>query len=283
MARMSGNAEQNSTEQSGNPSGAEALEVTSGNASKEGAQAVNGNGKKDSTSELPMLDLEEIVRFVSSIHEKGLETSKMPDVAAGCGYKHASSTPFYRRLSAARLFGLLATSGAELTVRARDYMKPTKEGADRQALRDAVMNVPYYSDVVQKHLGKRLNCSLISNEIERAFNLTESCARSCSKVLEASLRTAGILSSDNSVLLSENPASNDQKNISENASDEEVGETEETQRHTLFLDKQKHRKFTINAPLTITAAELQRITSWLSFTIIVEGSIPAKTDEAKIS
>src|SRR5438046_2798721 len=80
--------------------------------------------KKDSTIEIPMVDLEEAVRLVTMIHENALETASMPDVAKGCGYSNPSSTPFYRRMVAARQFGLLSTGRPELTTRSRDYLKP---------------------------------------------------------------------------------------------------------------------------------------------------------------
>lgn len=51
---------------------------------------------------------------------------------------------------------------------------------------------------------------------------------------------------------------------------EDSAETDDTQKHTLYLDKQKRRKFQMTAPLTVNSAELERIKSWLGFTIIVE-------------
>ena len=58
--------------------------------------------KKDSTNELPMFDLTEALNFVTKLHENALETVPMPKVAEGMGYTNPSSTPFYRRIVAAR-------------------------------------------------------------------------------------------------------------------------------------------------------------------------------------
>ena len=40
--------------------------------------------------------------------------------------------------------------------------------------------------------------------------------------------------------------------------------------HSLFLDKEKTRKFTINSPLFVSRAEYERICKWIEVTLIVE-------------
>lgn len=222
---------------------------------------------KDYTTELPMFDLEDILGFIGDIQSKGLEKAKMPDVAKGCGYENSSSTSFYRKLVAARHFGLLVVNGAELTERARDYFAPTADDSKSKALTEAVQGITYFSDVLTQHGGKRLNIELIGNEIARKFNVSKTCGKRCAKVFEASARFAGLLSTENLVLgapLAKPPAPK------EDHGGGESGEGGDTQKHTLYLDKMKHRKFHIVAPLTITAAELERIKSWLTFTIIVD-------------
>lgn len=227
------------------------------------------NGKKDSTAEVPMFDLEEVIQFVARIHGAGLETAKMPDVAVGCGYKHASSTPFYRRMVAGRLFGLLAQTGAELTMRARDYLEPTRDDARTRSLIEAVMAVPWYAEYVGKHVGKKWNPDLVGNEIGRAFTLTDACRRVCAKALESSLRFAGLLSTENTVLAPSTVTGQPSPPPSGDENEDEE-QSEETQKHTLFLDKQKKRKFTIIAPISVNGAELTRICKWLEVTMIVE-------------
>jgi len=66
---------------------------------------------------------------VNDIRQKGLETTGLAEVAKQTGYATPTSTPFYRRLVAARLFKLLAPQGAELTKLALDYLKPDSEEA----------------------------------------------------------------------------------------------------------------------------------------------------------
>ena len=107
--------------------------------------------KKDSTIDLPMIDLGEAVELVTTIHEKALETASMPEVAKACGYTSPSSTPFYRRAAAARLFKMLSPQKAELTSQALDYFKPDCEDAKQRSLESAVMGVPAYADARRGH------------------------------------------------------------------------------------------------------------------------------------
>jgi hypothetical protein len=247
----------------------------SGQAAVSSASTANGkppvvgpkNDLKDYTTELPMFDLEDMLAFAADIQTKGLEKAKMPDVAKGCGYESASSTSFYRKLVAARHFGLLVANGAELTERTRDYLAPTADNSKPKALTEAVQGIAYFSDVLAQHGGKRLNIELIGNDIARKLNVSKTCGKRCAKVFETSARFAGLLSPENLVLST--PL------VKPQATKEEQGggvldEGEDTQKHTLYLDKMKRRKFHMVAPLSISTTELERIKNWLTFTIIAD-------------
>jgi hypothetical protein len=245
---------------------------------------INGGQKKDYTTEIPMVELEEAIRFVTKIHNTGLETASMPEIAKASGYKTPSSTPFYRRMVASRQFGLLSKSGADLTVRVKDYLKPDSEGADRRALVDAVLGIPPYAEIVQRHDGKKLNISLVANGLSKALDLTDSCALLCAKVFAASLKFAGLLASDMTVSLNasesqaQTPSSSQEIAPSKEGDKPEIGETLQTQGHTIYLDKSKTRKFTVNAPIDITSGEIERIKKWLDYALIVD----AENEEVKI-
>jgi hypothetical protein len=229
------------------------------------------NGKKESTIELPMFDLEEIVRVISKIHAEGLEMAKVDDVARAFGYKTSSSTPFYRRLVAGRHFGLIVSNGADLTVRSRDILQPTQEGSKEESLAQAALNHQYYAQWVSRLSGRRLNLELVTNDIEREYGLTKTCAKRCAEVLADSLRFAGLMLPDGMVRPSSppaNPARSSSSSINESGP-EEVDDPE-TQTHTLFLDRHKQRKFVMTAPISVSQAELQRICRWLEVSMIVD-------------
>ncbi len=234
-----------------------------------------------------MHDLEEIVRFVAKIHGDGLETASMTEIALGCGYKNATSTPFYRRMVSGRLFGLLAKSGAELTVRARDYFKPESLGDDRKALSDAILGIPAYADLVTKFNGKKMNVELVSNGFSRSLNLSDACGLTCARAFEASLKFAGLLGSDLTVssqgAAPEKPISKvEEPPNPRKAKEEKAPEDTETQSHVLYLDKTKQRKFEVTAPIDITAAELSRAKGFLDFALLLDQEIPKKEESGTI-
>lgn len=231
------------------------------------------HGKKDSTGELPMFDLQEAVTLVVNIHEKGLETAPMPQVAKGIGYASPSSTPFYRRFVAARLFGLLSATRAELTTRAKDYIRPESEDGKGRALTDAIMGVTPYAELIAKFQGKKLNVELVANGLTRQFHLTDTCATICAKAFAASIRFAGLLSPDGIVVASgatppPEPAKIGLPGEVQPAQNEPTGV--DMQQHTLFLDKDKTRKLIISGPITISRGEYERICKWLEVVMIVE-------------
>lgn len=221
--------------------------------------------KKDSTNELPMFGLEEAITFVASIHDKALETVPMPEVARGMGYTHPSSTPFYRRITAARMFGLLSKSGAELTLRAKDYLKPDREEAKSAALRDAISGIQPYSDEVLKHGNKKLNTQFVANGFAKTFSLTDGCANTCAKAFESSLKFAGMLSSDGVVIPAGTPPTGQTAQVEGALATKTppAESSDDVQSHTLYLDKGKVKKFAITAPLEVSKQEFERIKKWL--------------------
>ncbi len=239
--------------------------------------------KKDSTNELPMYDIEEAINLVVKIHEKALENAALQDVAKGCGYANPTSTPFYRRLAAARLFQLLNSPKAELTKTALDYLKPDTDGAKQGALTQAVMGIKVYADIVNQHIGKRLNTELVANKLEKdeTLSITKACAKVCASVLATSLKFAGFISADgtiaippegNSLASSSPPGDQADKPRAKGAGNGDLENDEESQIQTLYLDNRRKRKITIKAPFTVTKEELERIRAWLGFQLIVEES-----------
>src|SRR5438477_3046442 len=153
-------------------------------------------GKKGSTSDYPMVDLREVCDFAQTIREKGVEAETMPTVAKACGYASPTSTGFYRRIVAARLFQLLQPQGAALTRLALDYFKPESDDAKSRALKEAVRSVASYQPLLEKYVGKKLVVDNIENAIARSSDLNDECALLCAKCFVQSLRFAGELDGD---------------------------------------------------------------------------------------
>jgi hypothetical protein len=245
---------------------------------------------KDYTSDLPMFDLEEVLKLVTDIHEKALETASMPEVAKGCGYASPSSTPFYRRMVAARLFRLLSSQRAELTKQALDYLKPDTEDAKSKALTDAILGIPTYAELIQSHHGKRINLEIVANGFARKHFLTKPGASLCARAFVSSIKTAGFLNTDGTIgigtinLTAADNDSGDPVNPINPPADKSANpilpNPPGTHTHTLPLANQ--RKVTINAPLDITPNEISRLKAWAEVTLLVEWhEKEAKSDEVQ--
>jgi hypothetical protein len=235
-------------------------------------------GLKTSTADVPMADLEETVEFVRQIHERGLENASMPEVARGVGFSHASSTPFARKIAAARHFGFLGSRRAELTGLAREYLRPTEEGADRKALRTAIYSVGEYVKLIEQYDNKRINQAMLTNWFARNFSLQNPAASICARSFVQSLKFAGLISGDE-VLHSAGgseagvPGQKAQDELDPIALESKNGGAGE-QRFVLPLDRNGSRKFTVISPAIVTPQELKRIQDWLSFQLIVEERTP---------
>jgi hypothetical protein len=247
-----------------------------------------GKSPKDFTTAIPMIDLGEVVKIVTSIQSKGLETGSMDTVAEKLGFKGSTSTPFYYRMRAARLFGLLSSKSA-LSDKARDYIKPHEEGMQAGILADAVLGIPQYADWVNELVGKKLNVELLGHKIEkdRTLNLTSGCALICARTFENSLKFAGMLSDDGSVCRvrtryaskgdTDPPAGSTipaaplppppPADVNRQVNNQDNGNT---LTQTMYLDKSKSRVFSIIGPVTVTKAEYERICKWLEVVVIVE-------------
>jgi len=231
---------------------------------------------RDSTSVLPMVDLETAINFVAAIRDKAVETAPMPSVAQALNYAAATSTPFYRRITAARLFNLLSQKSA-LTQQAIDYIKSHVEGAKTAVLVNAILGIAPYFELVNRYAGRKLNTGLVANGLAKEFNLTDACALICAKAFESSLVFAGMIGPDGIVLAvsSKQPEAKNGDGASTTGNQAREAPPPPppakagTQEHTLFLDKEKSRSFTFTGPLEISGAEYARICKWLEFTMLI--------------
>jgi hypothetical protein len=241
---------------------------------------------KDYTLELPMFDLGEAIKLVTDIHKKAIETAAMSKVATECGYAGTSSTPFYRRIVASRLFKLLKPEGASLTSQAMDYLKPDTEDAKATALRNSILGIPTYNDLVQSNQGKRLNVEIIANGIARKFKLTQAAATICSKSFVGSLKFAEFLDADGtlksvSASSTKEKADAPESEVEKGGPNENEKEEKQTKQRSYILVLDEKRSVTVSAPLSIKKAELKRLQDWLALQLLVVSDDVVTLDEKK--
>jgi hypothetical protein len=240
--------------------------------------------KKASTNEIPMVDLGVVLEFVEKIEADGLQTLTAQEVAKRTGYTSATSTPFYRRMVGAKLFGLLdTTQGVNLTRLALDYFKPTDDESKGLALLTAIKNVVGYQKILDRYSGKRLppQIDIVANLIEREFQLAAEAAKICASVFISSVQRAGLVQADNTLVTAPTQHSRPAP-ISEVANTKVTTQTsptipiassDDSESHYLTLDAKRGRRVVLQAPPVITASELKRIQNWLSVQFHVVESI----------
>jgi hypothetical protein len=247
------------------------------------------SSKKASTNELPMVDLDTVLGFVDKIEADGLQTLSQSDVAKRLGYATQTSTPFYRRTVAARLFGLIdTTQGVNLTKLALDYFKPIDEESKRHALVIAVKNVVGYTGIIERFSGKRLPpLDILKNSIEREFELTSETANACADVFVRSVKSAGLVKSDGTLWAAGTDPPSSQM-PSERASSQipipvtqslSSPSSDDLESHYLTLDAKRGRRVILQAPPIITSAELKRIQNWLAVQFHVVDSLDPDASE----
>jgi hypothetical protein len=250
----------------------------------EKTQAEKKMGRKASTNELPMVDLATVLDFVGKIESDGLQTLTVHEVAKRMGFASATSTPFYRRIVAAKLFGLLdTTQGVNLTKLALDYFKPTDDNSKAAALATAMKNVVAYQKILERYSGKRLpQVDILANLIEREFNLATDAAKVCGGVFVSSAQRAGLVGSDGtlSTAIPErvSPPASAEKPTQPGASrfqNTAVGlaAPDDYESHFLTLDAKAQRRVILQAPPVITESELKRIQNWLAVQFHVVDSL----------
>jgi hypothetical protein len=250
--------------------------------------------KKASTNEIPMVDLGVVLEFVEKIETDGLQTLTAQEVAKRTGYTAPTSTPFYRRMAGAKMFGLLdTTQGVILTKLALDYFKPTDDESKAEALVTAIKNVEGYRNILYRYSGRRLpQIEILSNLIEREFNLTTDAAKICANVFVASVQRAGLVQADNTLIAAPpqqaRPAQASDAVSSKVAPQQmpqplSIVPSNESESHYLTLDAKRGRRVILQAPPAITASELKRIQNWLAVQFDVVDSIEENNSTAQPS
>jgi hypothetical protein len=230
-----------------------------------------------------MVDLGVILDFVGKIESDGLQTLTAQDVSKRMGFAASTSTPFYRRTVAAKLFGLLdTTQGVNLTKLALDYFKPTDDESKAAALATAIKNVVAYQKILERYAEKRLpQVDILANLIEREFNLVSEAAKVCANVFVNSVQRAGLVRGDGSLSTSNServsasraPEKTPEMSAMSRAVTSPFADQADSESHFLTLDAKAQRRVTLQAPPVITASELKRIQNWLAVQFHVVDSL----------
>ncbi len=226
-----------------------------------------------------MVDLAVVLDFVGKIEADGLQTLTAQEVARRMDFASATSTPFYRRTVAAKLFGLLdTTQGVNLTKLALDYFKPTDDESKVATLATAMKNVVAYQKILERYSEKRLpQVDILANLIEREFALSSDAAKVCAGVFVNSARRAGLVKDGGvlSMALAQRSSSalSPERGSSPSPNAPSIVPSTDSESHFLTLDAKHGRRVVLQAPPIITESELKRIQNWLAVQFHVVDSL----------
>src|SRR5205823_427783 len=201
-----------------------------------------------------MVDLGTVLDFVGKIESDGLQTLTVHEVAKRMGFASATSTPFYRRIVAAKLFGLLdTTQGVNLTKLALDYFKPTDDESKAAALATAMKNVVAYQKILERYSEKRLpQVDILANLIEREFALSSDAAKVCAGVFVNSAQRAGLVKDGGvlSMVLGQRSPSQSppEKAATPYSNVPAAAASSDSESHFLTLDAKRGRRVVLQGP-----------------------------------
>jgi hypothetical protein len=112
----------------------------------------------------------------------------------------------------------------------------------------------------------------------RTTHLSDECALICAKVFIESLRFAGELDGDYTLLGSSRPSAEEIPRVAEGNGSKSatfqkpalIPSDGDLETYYLTLDASKGRRVIVQAPPSVTPSELKRVQDWLSFQLLVE-------------
>jgi len=133
-----------------------------------------------------------------------------------------------------------------------------------------------YVELMEKHVGKKLNFEMLANGIARSSGLADSCAQICARAFIVSVKFAGLLTGDDTLMRVPEKRTNQ---IPKNQAAAVMGspivvasamqDGAELETYYLTLDARTKRRVVVQAPPAVTAQELKRVQEWLSFQLLV--------------
>jgi hypothetical protein len=106
----------------------------------------------------PLFDLNSSLAAAKAVKERGGNACTAAQLAAFLDYDSSTGGGFVRRVTAARLFGLIEHTGGhyKATARAESILYPVTPQARRRALAEAWLSIPLFRRVYDQHKGIRL-------------------------------------------------------------------------------------------------------------------------------
>lgn len=247
----------------------------------------NGSDENRQATLYPYTSLVPSLKIADAVKELGGARSPVSKSSLAAHFKESEkSASFLQRVSSAKAFGLISgRSDYSLTEAAKRYYFPTNEGDKSNALLEFLAAPSSFAEVIRRYDGDKLpSREILGNVFQRDLKVPESWKERAAAFFENSAQFIGVLD-ENRIL---RVKATQQKTVLITQPEQDVEAFKKTiksamfygggqptfgsgqEEHSLFLDKEKQRRFLINSPLFISRAEYDRICKWIEVTLIVE-------------
>ncbi|HEY3932672.1 MAG TPA: hypothetical protein VGM58_09930 [Verrucomicrobiae bacterium] len=234
----------------------------------------------------PYTSLVPTLKIADAVKELGGARSEVSKSRLAAHFKESEkSASFLQRISSAKVFGLIVgRSDYSLSDAAKRYYSPTSDQERSNALLEFLTAPTSFREIIRLFDGEQLpKREILGNIFSEKLKVPESWKDRAAAFFENSAQFVGVID-ENRILrfkatqhtaaaqstpthfvetLKINPP---RLMFAGGAQPKFLSDQEE---HSLFLDKDKQRKFSINSPLFISRAEYDRICKWIEVTLIV--------------
>lgn len=247
----------------------------------------NNAEEKRQTVLYPYTSLVPSLKIADAVKELGGARSPVSKSSLAAHFKESEkSASFLQRIGSAKAFGLIAgRSDYSLTETAKQFYFPTSETGKSNALLSFLASPSSFAGIIKLYDGDKLpSREILSNIFQRDWKVPESWKDRVASFFENSAQFIGVLddkrhlrvkAAEDAAASLANPFSAPPSFTAPPSFNPPFGHKtptvfSEQEEHSLFLDKEKQRKFSINSPLFISRAEYDRICKWIEVTLIID-------------
>ena len=255
---------------------------------------ISGLDEKQEASLYPYTSLAPSLKIADAVKELGGARSAVSRSRLAAHFKESEkSASFLQRISSAKAFGMIAgKSEYSLSEVAKRYYSPTSDQDRSNALLEFLTIPTSFREIIRLFDGEQLpKREILGNIFSEKLKVPESWKDRAAAFFENSAQYVGVIDENRFLRFrATQHASASQSAPSNTATAPKItpglsfgggapsfsigrtgfgGTFSDQEEHSLFLDKEKQRKFSINSPLFISRAEYERICKWIEVTLIV--------------
>jgi len=233
---------------------------------------------REKSAQYPSYELNACIDFVRTIDRLGGKGVAQGSLLSELNLKSALTRSYTGRLSSSKQFGLLDHKAGlmSITERATLILYPTEEQKDLQKEKliiEAFRSPSLYQQLIRRFDGKQLpKQDTLANILMNEYKIAKNAKNDAAKVFVNSAKVAAVLGSDNYMQVDQTYTSLSWEGV---PSEIEVPEGEPKtavigQIHSLKVGLSNRKSATINVPVDISKADIERLKKMLDL-LVVEG------------